>query len=306
MMTQLPRKKKIVQMSEVKHTKKHEDLVYDVGMHKGEDTAYYLKKGFRVVGFEADPSLAAHCRYMFLDEIENGKLIVVEGAIVELQPGEFKDSTITFYKNKDVSVWNTVASDWARRNEFLGTSNEIIEVPVVDFSECLEQYGIPHYLKIDIEGMDTVCLKSLLHFEQKPDYVSIESEKVLFSNLVDELNLLTRLGYTRFKAIEQSGISHQIEPNPSKEKRYVGYHFQKGSSGLFGEDLPYEWKEYNEILDRYKIIFRRYELFGNYGKLKNYFVGRILLKVIKVLSKLLHKPIPGWYDTHAKHSSVVS
>jgi hypothetical protein len=29
-------------------------LVYDVGMFNGDDTAYYLKKGFRVVGIEAN------------------------------------------------------------------------------------------------------------------------------------------------------------------------------------------------------------------------------------------------------------
>ena len=31
-------------MSEIQHTKKHEDLVYDVGMYKGEDADCYLKK----------------------------------------------------------------------------------------------------------------------------------------------------------------------------------------------------------------------------------------------------------------------
>ena len=290
-------------MRQVKHAIKHEDLVYDVGMHNGEDTDYYLKKGFSVVGFEADPNLATHCRSRFSNEIEEGKLTVVEGAIVEVPTGETKPKTIKFYRNKNQSVWGTVAGDWVQRNKFLGTSIEIIEVPVVDFSEYLEKCGIPHYLKIDIEGMDVVCLRALIQFEQKPDYVSIESEKVSFDKLVKELNLLTQLGYTRFKAIQQSGISHQIEPNPSKEQSYVGYHFQKGSSGLFGEDLPYRWKGYKQILNEYKVIFLQYKLFGDYGKLKEYFVGKVLRKV---LSMLLRRPIPGWYDTHAKHSSVVS
>ena len=38
------------------------DLIYDVGMHKGEDTELYLKKGFRVIAFEADPDLVASAR----------------------------------------------------------------------------------------------------------------------------------------------------------------------------------------------------------------------------------------------------
>ena len=36
-------------------------LVYDVGVHRGDDTAYYLHKGFRVVGVEANPAMAATC-----------------------------------------------------------------------------------------------------------------------------------------------------------------------------------------------------------------------------------------------------
>ena len=44
---------------------KHLDLIYDVGMHKGEDTDYYLQKGFRVVAFEANPDLVNLCRTRF-------------------------------------------------------------------------------------------------------------------------------------------------------------------------------------------------------------------------------------------------
>ena len=37
---------------------KHPDLIYDIGQHTGEDTAFYLGKGFRVVAVEANPTLA--------------------------------------------------------------------------------------------------------------------------------------------------------------------------------------------------------------------------------------------------------
>ena len=290
-------------MSEEQHVNKHANLVYDVGMHKGEDADYYLKKGFKVVGFEADPDLVAQCRNRFHIEIEKGTLIIVQGAIVDLPSTEPERKTVRFYQNRDASVWGTVAENWAHRNELLGTSNTTIDVPVIDFSKCLKEYGIPHYLKVDIEGMDTVCLRTLMHFTEKPDYVSIESEKVSFSKLRGELNLLTQLGYLKFKAVQQSGISRHSEPVQSTEGRFIGYHFQQGSSGLFGADLPFEWKGYKQILNEYKLIFLQYVLFGDDGKLNGYSVGRGLRKI---LSRLLRKPIPGWYDTHAKHSSVAS
>ena len=33
------------------------NLIYDVGMSNGDDTAYYLHRGFRVVAIEANPLL---------------------------------------------------------------------------------------------------------------------------------------------------------------------------------------------------------------------------------------------------------
>lgn len=33
-------------------------LIYDIGAHLGEDTDFYLKKGFKVVAIEANPFLA--------------------------------------------------------------------------------------------------------------------------------------------------------------------------------------------------------------------------------------------------------
>ena len=292
----------MVHVAELKQTAKHADLVYDVGMHRGEDTDYYLRKGFRVVGFEANPELAAHCRNRFADAVASQRLVIVEGAIAELPPGGGKGGTIPFYRNKDNTVWGTASSEWAERNEFWGTSHVVVEVPIVDFAARLEQHGIPHYLKIDIEGMDTLCLQALLPFAQKPDYVSIESEKSSLGALVqEELNLLTQLGYTRFKAVQQYGISHQAEPNPSPERQYVGYHFEEGSSGLFGADLPGEWQTYEALIDVYHGIFVQYWLWGDYGKLTKYAPGRWL---VWAMSVLLRRPLPGWYDTHARHASV--
>jgi FkbM family methyltransferase len=281
-------------------TLKHDDLVYDVGMHKGEDADFYIRKGFRVIGFEADPHLVEECRTRFISEILHNRVTIIEGAIIDLLSPDI-NTAVTFFRNIDNSVWGTVVPDWAHRNEVLGTSNEIIRVPIVDFSDCLRKYGIPHYLKTDIEGMDTVCIRALKDFELKPDYVSMESEKVVFEKLKDEINLLTQLGYTRFKAIQQWGISRQKEPNPSREGCYLGYHFYKESSGLFGADLPGKWKNSRQIIRQYKLIFLQYRLFGDYGIISKYKMGEY---IVRIISKILRKPIPGWYDTHAKHSSV--
>ena len=70
-------------MSDLIDSPKHNDLIYDVGMHKGEDTEFYLRKGFRVIAFEANPELVDLCRVRLKRFIEQGQLKIVEGAIVD-------------------------------------------------------------------------------------------------------------------------------------------------------------------------------------------------------------------------------
>lgn len=276
-------------------------VVFDVGLHKGEDTHYYLEKGFNVVAFEANPVLIQYCKKKFSRQIKQGQLTVVEGAVADENIMKDHSGTIPFYRNLDDTVWGTVCKDWADRNEHLGTQSEIIDVPVINFSDCLEQFGIPYYMKIDIEGMDLICLKSLRNFKQKPSYISIESEKVHFNKLLEEIELLKELGYDRFKAVQQSGISKQKEPKPTSEGYQTNYTFKQGASGLFGKDLPKNWKDYNQIINTYKKIFVLYDYFGDFGKWRRKILGRVFREVV---STLIQKPIPGWYDTHARHKSV--
>lgn len=277
---------------------KHPDLIFDVGLHRGEDSEFYLKKGFRVVAFEAAPDLVRACRTRFAKQIAQGRLVIVEGAIVgNPLPGQ----TVTFYRNPSHSMWGTVCTDWAKRNVYLGSSSDTISVPAIDFVAALKTYGIPYYLKVDIEGMDRVCLKALQRFDCKPDFLSIESEKRQIGDLLEEIDLLETLGYTSFKAVQQEQIGRQREPTPAREKRRVGHHFPEGASGLFGRDLPGAWLDSDAVKQRYRRIFMEYRLFGDFGLFSKFWLGRALRKMLKIA---LRRPLPGWYDTHAKHHSA--
>lgn len=281
-----------------KSVKKYRDLIYDVGMHRGEDTEFYLKKGFRVVAFEANPNLVKSCKKKFEEEINNNKLTIIEGAIVD--PTLSDSDSIKFYQNEN-SVWGTVVEEWSKRNESLGTKSKIIEVPVLNFENIIKKYGIPYYMKIDIEGMDMFCLQTLRNFSNKPSYVSVESEKISFQKLKSELDLLNELGYSQFKIVNQARIEEQNEPINNGENNYLNYTFVEGASGLFGKDLPESWLGYQLALKKYKNIFYQYKLIGDNGLLNKTLLTRIGLRKFK---SLYGRPIPGWYDTHAKHDSI--
>jgi FkbM family methyltransferase len=279
---------------------KHADLIYDVGLHKGEDTEFYLKKGFRVIAFEANPDLIRHCAKKFAQELLTERLVIIKGAIVD--PGDIDAEGYTsFYVNAQQSIWGTAKGNWVARNEKAATEHTQIRVPAVDFAAMLERFGIPYYMKIDIEGCDRICLQALLHFEQRPDYLSIESEKADFSELREEFRLLRKLGYDRFKAVQQANVYRSSPPVPAREGKDIAHRFAEGASGVFGEETSGEWRDEARALDDYARIFKRYRRFGDDSVMRRFRLGR---KVLKRVQRITGWSLPGWYDTHAKHSSV--
>ena len=85
-------------MSNLINTPKHDDLIYDVGMHKGEDTEFYLRKGFRVIAIEANPELTRLCKDRLKTFVDQGQLKILEGAIVDLDAIEAGRKKVHFYK----------------------------------------------------------------------------------------------------------------------------------------------------------------------------------------------------------------
>ena len=250
-------------------------LIYDVGGHLGEDTDFYLKKGFKVVAIEANPVLAEKLRKRFQSNLSDGSLTLIDSAIAE-DTGE-----VDFYINQSFSIWGTIRPTWAERNAALGSSSsQLIKVKASNFSDVLSEHGVPYYLKIDIEGADLLCLESLTKKADKPRFVSIESEKKSWDDLLHEFEMFEKLGYSRFKIVDQKNINRQRPPNPAVEGQYVDHTFEPGSSGLFGEELPGKWLTRNQALRRYRRIFLVYRIFGDSGIL------RILLKVPGVRKNL--------------------
>ena len=259
-------------------------MIFDVGAHRGEDTDYYLKKGFRVVAVEANPALCLELSHRFDAQIRSGQLTLVNCAIAETA------GLIDFYVNQKHSTWGTAIPKWARRNEKMGAGSDVVRVRAEKFASILAQYGTPYYLKIDIEGADLLCIKALQGLSVLPRFVSLESSKESWAELLQEFELLTSLGYSRFKVIRQANQHKLVSPNPPLEGVYVSYTFVPASSGLFGNELPGKWLTKDEAIRKYRGIFLRYRLFGDNT------VGSRLLSRIPVLRAILS---PQWYDTHA-------
>ncbi len=260
------------------------DLIYDVGFHHGEDAEFYLTKGFKVVAIEAHPVLYQRGREKFSRYIESGRLTLLNLAVAE------NSGPISFFES-DNDVWGSIRRDAAKRNERLGAGFREIKVEGRRFGEVLRQYGVPYYMKVDIEGADLLCLKALTELDDRPKYVSIEAEVDVLSAIRHEVAALSGLGYSKFKIVRQGHVPLQSCPNPAREGQYVEFKFPYGSSGMFGEEAPGEWLSGDQAIETYRKIVRVQRLFGDKGWIRRLPFGNKVTNFIR--------PDVSWYDTHA-------
>jgi FkbM family methyltransferase len=280
-------------------------LIFDVGAHMGEDTDFYLRKGFSVVAIEAVPKFCNDLKARFSEYVAQDRLLVVNMAVSNV------GGTVEFYLDEKNSVWGTMNLDWVLRNRAIGGGNgRVIKVPSSSLRSIMREYGVPHYCKIDIEGNDLDALKSLQANEELPAFISIESEKRDWNRLVEEFMTLSALGYTRFKIVDQTLVHFQKCPQPAREGIDCHFNFEMGSSGLFGDELPGKWLDLFEALEMYKSIFRGYALNGDNGLFsgkKSLFnvLGQTQAMAARLKGRRAYVnpasllPSAGWYDTHA-------
>lgn len=264
----------------------NKNLIVDVGMHIGKDTEFYLKKGFNVVAVEANPRLVEQVRSRLAQYILNGSLMIHSLAIATYE-GE-----VDFFVDNTHDDWGTISRDFAERNIRLGSSSSAIKVKCTSFRNILMDSGIPYYLKIDAEGVDTLCLQELLNFRERPKYLSIEAGLKSFEETFSELSLLWQLGYRQFKIVNQALNSRVRCPYPPLEGNYVDYRFDGLCSGPFGEETPGTWMHIEETFLRYGRLLREQRYFGADGKLYRTVFQRLY-------EKFKRAPV-GWYDFHAK------
>lgn len=247
----------------------HKNLIYDVGMHNGDDTAYYLNRGFNVIAIEANPILATQAAERFKSEIDRGQLEILNVGIAE------STGILDFWVCDSSSVLSSF--DKNKASQFNSTCHSI-KVSCQTFTSVLDQNGIPYYLKIDIEGKDDVCIDALSN-KDLPKYVSVE-----IGDSLDKLEKLSALGYTRFKCISQLNFL-PIQLPPARETNHSklfsllnlpgraldkmigrrifsnrampscwsgGWFFPFGCSGPFGEDTLGRWLTVEEMTDSHR------------------------------------------------------
>ena len=211
------------------HKYKRPRLIFDIGMNHGEDTEFYLAKGFRVVGVEANPQIASELRLRFEREIADGRLTLIAKGIWH-EPG-----SIPFYKNLSNDHWSSFDPKYGCRD---GTPYEVLEVSTMTIGDLIERFGTPYFMKIDVEGADKTILSDLRRIASIPAYLSVEEYGF---RAIDDL---FAVGYREFQTLPQGNkawAAISASEGPAVERRFDGR-----DSGTFGQELPANWLPYQE------------------------------------------------------------
>jgi FkbM family methyltransferase len=218
-------------------------LIIDVGMSEGNDTAFYLAKGFDVVGVEADPALAAPLRERFAEAIAAGRLRLLERAAAA-RSGAL------------VSFWHDAGEQGHSSLDLRGRDGRVTEfkVTTIDWRELSAVGGVPYYLKIDIEGGEPAFLSGMVGAAELPLYISSEIQSFR------PVELLRDIGYRHFRLINQDIWAGLALPDPPLEGVFVPRPAPHHWSGPFGRELPGKrWFSFNETKAIYDTVHRLWE-----------------------------------------------
>ena len=204
------------------------ELVYDVGANIGERTEAMLGVGCRVVAVEPQPEC---CRILRVMQKKGVPLTIVEKACgrtagyADLRTGSSTDVLASLSPDymHDVAMSGRFANH-AWKDSF--------SVEVIPLNDLIRQFGMPSYIKIDVEGFESEVLTGLNH---SPQILSFEFTPEMSGAMQACLGHCERLGLVEFNISYGESMrfarSEWVSANRIREVIKV----LEGDSSLFGD-----------------------------------------------------------------------
>jgi FkbM family methyltransferase len=188
--------------------------IFDFGMYDASDTEYYLEQGYKVVAVEANPALAKRAQHTLAQYVNSGQLVVINAAIAV----DSHDVSLTI-------CGDDLGSSSVYQEKLLALAPlATFTVPGITTEEIIERYGVPYYMKVDIEGADRLSVLAL-SAATKPHYLSFE----IGGDLEELMAHLQRIGFSEFQAINQCNLRELSVENNFRDRvalkltRVLGY-----------------------------------------------------------------------------------
>ena len=154
-------------------------MVFDIGANVGTMTHVFSSLATKVLAVEPNPDCARHIE------------LTSAPAVVEVLRAAVSDANglavlnVSDRKDKMSSLSNEWREAVSKQNpDYVGIWNRNVNVPTVTLDELIRQYGIPFYIKIDIEGHEEEALKGL---SACPPLLSFEFNRAFLESAIRAL-----------------------------------------------------------------------------------------------------------------------
>ena len=162
------------------------DLFFDIGAHLGEKSKKILDKNLKIVMLEPLPQ----CVKQLKESFKNSKNVEILEKAVGRTVGN-----MTLEVNSKMPTISTMAKHWKNGRFSNQKWDQIISVEVTTLDHLIKIYGLPNYIKIDVEGFE---LDVLLGLSQKAGIISFEFTSEFLDQSIKCLNHLKKIGYSEF------------------------------------------------------------------------------------------------------------
>ena len=161
-------------------------LAFDIGANIGLWTEANLNKFDKIISIEASP-----ITFEKLKQCKNSKENLLNYAICNNNGKDIK----FYHANRD--VLSTLNKDWLTdsKSRFFNDKYKEIICKTKTIDDLIKEYGKPNLLKIDVEGGEYECIKSLT---QKVDCLCFEWAAEMNDITYKCLEYLSVLGFTKF------------------------------------------------------------------------------------------------------------
>ena len=131
-------------------------LVFDIGANVGTMTTIFASLGAKVIAVEPNPDCARHIELATSRDAVNVLQAAVgeRNGLAELKVSDRKDKMSSLS-----SEWREAVSQG--NQDYVGMWNRTLTVPMITLDSLVHRYGLPFYIKIDVEGYEEQVLKAL-------------------------------------------------------------------------------------------------------------------------------------------------